>query len=46
MSSDIDAAELEQLAEAGAEIVECIRVLESGSNLVAEVLDGREFIEY
>ncbi|MBU6445663.1 MAG: hypothetical protein KGR48_17310 [Alphaproteobacteria bacterium] len=38
---------LEQIAEAAAEVVNCIRVLEkSGSNLVAEVLDGREFIEF
>ncbi|MBI3676974.1 MAG: hypothetical protein HY243_10220 [Proteobacteria bacterium] len=35
------------MAEAGAEIVNCIRVLEKdGSNLVAEVLSGCEFIEY
>lgn len=38
---------LERMAEAAAEVVNCIRVLEkSGSNLVAEVLEGREFIEY
>lgn len=38
---------LERQAEAAAEVVNCIRVLEkSGSNLVAEVLEGREFIEY
>lgn len=46
--SDISSqAEIERLAEAAAEVVNCIRVLEkSGSNLVAEALAGREFIEY
>lgn len=46
--SDISSeAQLERLAEAAAEVVSCIRVLEkSGSNLVAEALAGREFIEY
>lgn len=40
-------AELEKTADAAAEAVNCIRVLEkSGSNLVAEVLGGREFFEY
>jgi hypothetical protein len=40
-------APLERLAEAAAEVVNCIRVLEkSGSNLVTEVLEGGEFIEY
>lgn len=39
--------DLEQIAEAAAEVANCIRVLEkSGSNLVAEVLGGYEFIEY
>lgn len=38
---------LERTAEAAAEVVNCIRVLEkSGTNLVAEALDGREFIEF
>lgn len=47
MSESLSEAELERLAEAGAEVVECIRVLEkSGSNLVAEVLRDREFVEY
>ncbi len=41
------AARLERIAEAAAEVVNCIRVLEkSGSNLVTEVLDGGEFIEF
>lgn len=40
-------SDLENIAEAAAEAVNCIRVLEkSGSNLVAEVLNGREFVEY
>lgn len=40
-------AELERVAEAAVEVVNCIRVLEkSGSNLVAEAFDGPEFIEY
>ena len=39
--------ELECVAEAAAEAVNCIRVLEkSGSNLVAEALGGRDFVEY
>ncbi|MGC8536992.1 MAG: DUF6969 family protein [Rhizomicrobium sp.] len=39
--------ELEQIADAAAEVVNCIRVLEkSGSNLVAEVLGGHDFIAY
>lgn len=38
---------LENLAMAGAEVVDCMRVLtKSGTNLVAEVLSGREFIEF
>lgn len=40
-------AQLERMAEAAAEVVNCIRVLEKGaSNLVAEVLGDREFIEF
>ena len=40
-------SELERLAQAAAEVVNCIRVLEkSGSNLVTEVLDEREFVEF
>ncbi|MGQ0741065.1 MAG: DUF6969 family protein [Alphaproteobacteria bacterium] len=47
MPEEIGKAQLERVAEAAAEVVNCIRVLEkSGSNLVAEVLGGREFIEY
>ncbi|MBU6296964.1 MAG: hypothetical protein KGJ79_16540 [Alphaproteobacteria bacterium] len=39
--------ELERVADAAVEVVDCIRVLEkSGSNLVAEALGGRRFIEY
>ena len=39
--------ELERVAEAAAEVVNCIRVLEkSGTNLVAEALGGGEFIEF
>lgn len=39
--------EVEHLAGAAAEVVDCMRVLaKSGSNLVAEVLAGREFIEF
>ena len=35
------------MAEAAEEVVNCIRVLEkSGSNLVAEAIGGREFIEF
>lgn len=42
-----DDTELERLGDAAVEIVESIATLESrGSNLVAEVLDGRDFIEY
>ncbi len=42
-----DEAALERLAEAASEVVNCIRVLEkSGSNLVAEALGGRKFVEY
>ncbi len=42
-----DERALERMAESAAEAVDCIRVLEkSGSNLVAEVLGGREFIEF
>ncbi len=40
-------AQLERMAEAAAEVVNCIRVLErSGSTLVTEVLAGSEFIEF
>ena len=40
-------SELERLAQAAAEVVDCIRVLEkSGSNLVTEVLGEREFVEF
>ena len=40
-------AGLERIAQAAAEVVNCIRVLEkSDSNLVSEALDGREFIEF
>ncbi|MDE2133799.1 MAG: hypothetical protein KGM97_04890 [Alphaproteobacteria bacterium] len=47
MSEKLDEAALERIAEAAAEVVNCIRVLEkSGSNLVAEALGGREFVEY
>lgn len=47
MTDRADEAALERVAEAAAEAVSCIRVLEkSGSNLVAEVLADREFIEY
>ncbi len=39
--------QFETLAMAAAEVVDCMRVLtKSGTNLVAEVLDGREFIEF
>ena len=39
--------ELERLAQAAAEVVDCIRVLEkSGSNLVSEVLGEGEFVEF
>lgn len=39
--------DLEQIAEAAAEVVNCIRVLEkSGTNLVAEVLAGAEFFAF
>jgi hypothetical protein len=39
--------QLENLAMAAAEVVDCMRVLaKSGSNLVAEVLAGREFIQF
>lgn len=47
MSETPGKAALERMAEAAAEVVNCIRVLEkSGSNLVAEVLGEREFVEY
>lgn len=47
MTKEDDEAALERSAEAAAEIVNCIRVLEkSGSNLIAEVLGDREFVEY
>ncbi len=40
-------ARLERQAKAAVEVVHCIRVLEEGgSTLVAEALDGREFIEF
>lgn len=39
--------ESEMLADAAAEVVDCMRVLtKSGSNLVAEVLGGREFVQF
>lgn len=44
-AEDHDATE--NLAMAAAEVVDCMRVLtKSGSNLVAEVLAGREFIQF
>ncbi len=47
MTKNVDESDLERSAEAAAEVVNCIRVLEkSGSNLVAEVLGDREFVEY
>ena len=40
-------AQLERMAEAAAEVVNCIRVLEEcGCNLVTEALGGGEFIEF
>ncbi len=47
MTEQLNEVALERIAEAAAEVVNCIRVLEkSGSNLVAEALGGREFVEY
>lgn len=47
MSDTQNEAELERLADAAAVIVECIGELEArGSNLVAEILNGHDFIEY
>lgn len=47
MDLQMDDEQVEPLAMAAAEVVDCMRVLaKSGSNLVAEVLDGREFIEF
>lgn len=41
-----DAEEIERLADAAAEVVDCMRVLtKSGTNLVAEVLGGRDYIQ-
>jgi hypothetical protein len=46
-SSTPNDAALERMAEAGVEVVKSIHALETkGTNLVAEALGGREFIEY
>lgn len=47
MTAPVSDDELERIAEAAAEVVNCIRVLEkSGTNLVAEVLAGGDFIAF
>lgn len=39
--------DVERIVDAAAEVVDCMRVLaKSGTNLVAEVLGGRDFIQY
>lgn len=47
MMDDIGGSELERMAEAAAQAVQCIRALEKrGSNLVAAAVGGRDFIEF